>query len=67
MLLIQHNSFLNISDHLSPLIRNEFRGSQATENFSCGRTKQRFGRERDENCADLFLRPIAFSIESGCL
>ena len=39
MLLIQHNSFFNISDHLSPLIRSEFRGSQATENFSCGRTK----------------------------
>ena len=39
MLLIQHNSLFNISDHLSPLIRSEFRGSQAAENFSCGRTK----------------------------
>ena len=39
MLAIQHNSFFNISDHLSPLIRSEFRGSQAAENFSCGRTK----------------------------
>ena len=39
MLLIQHNSFFNVSDHLSPLTRSEFRGSQAAENFSCGRTK----------------------------
>ena len=39
MLLIQHNSFFNISDHLSPLIRSECRESQAAENFSCGRTK----------------------------
>ena len=39
MLLIQHNSFFNISDHLSTLIQNEFRGSQAAENFSCGRIK----------------------------
>ena len=33
MLLIQHNSFFNISDHLSPLTRSEFRGSPAAENF----------------------------------
>ena len=39
MLLIQHNSFFNISDHLSPLTRSEFRGSQAAEIFLCGRTK----------------------------
>ena len=39
MLLIQHNSFFNISDHLSPLTLSEFRGSQATEKFSCGRNK----------------------------
>ena len=39
MLLIQHSSIFNISDHLPPLIRSEFRGSQAAENFSCGRTK----------------------------
>ena len=39
MLLIKHNSFPNMSDHLSPLIRSEFRGSQASENFSCDRTK----------------------------
>ena len=39
MLPILHNSFFNISDHLSPLIRSEFRGSQAAENVSCGRTQ----------------------------
>ena len=31
--------FFNISDHLSPLIRREYIGSKAAENFSCGRTK----------------------------
>ena len=39
MLLIRHNSLFNKSVHLSPLIRIEFRGSQAAENFSFGRTK----------------------------
>ena len=31
MLLIQHNTFFNVSDHLSPLIRREFKGSNAAE------------------------------------
>ncbi|KAJ8030946.1 hypothetical protein HOLleu_27502 [Holothuria leucospilota] len=39
MLLIQHNTFFNISDHLTPLIRNEFKGSTVAESFSCSRTK----------------------------
>ncbi|CAB4009886.1 ATP-dependent DNA helicase [Paramuricea clavata] len=39
MLLIQHNTFFNISDHLCPLIRNEFKGSQVAQSFSCSRTK----------------------------
>ncbi len=39
MLLVQHNSFFNISDHLCPLIRNEFKGSATAEQFSCSRTK----------------------------
>ena len=40
MLLIQHNFFFNISVHLSPLIRIEFRGSQAAENFPLVGPKQ---------------------------
>ena len=39
MLLVQHNTFFNISDHLCPLIRNEFKGSAVAESFSCSRTK----------------------------
>ena len=39
MLLVQHNSFFNISDHLCPLIRNEFKGSATAGQFSCSRTK----------------------------
>ena len=29
--------------------------------------KQGFGREKDENRADLCLRPVVFSFESGCI
>jgi hypothetical protein len=39
MLLVQHNSFFNISDHLCPLIRDKFKGSAVAEHFSCSRTK----------------------------
>ena len=39
MMLIQHNCFFNITDHLSPLIRNEFKGSDAAQSFHCTRTK----------------------------
>ena len=39
MMLVQHNSFFNISDHLSSLIRNEFKGSAVAEHFSCSRTQ----------------------------
>ena len=39
MLVIHHNTFFNLSDHLTPYINNEFKGSRAAENFSCGRTK----------------------------
>ena len=39
MLLIQHNTFFNLSDHLCPLIRNEFKGSEVARSFSCSRTK----------------------------
>ena len=39
MLLTQHNTFFNISDHLCPLIRNEFKGSEVAQLFSCSRTK----------------------------
>ena len=33
MLAIQHSSSFNISHHLPLLIRSEFKGSQAIENF----------------------------------
>ena len=39
MLVIHHNTFFNLSDHLTPYINNEFKGSRAAENFSCRRTK----------------------------
>ena len=39
MLVVHHKTFFNLSDHLSPYVNNEFKGSRAAENFSCGRTK----------------------------
>ena len=39
MLIVQHNTFFNLSDHLSPFIRKEFKGSSVAESFQCGRTK----------------------------
>ena len=39
MLLVQHNMFFNLSDHLCTLIRNELKASAVAESFSCSRTK----------------------------
>ena len=39
MLLVHHNSFLNLSDHMTKFITKEFKGSAAAEKFACGRTK----------------------------
>ena len=39
MLAIHHYVFFNLSDHLTPYINNELKGSRAAENFSCLRTK----------------------------
>ena len=38
-LVVHHNRFFNISDHLTLYINNEFKSSRAAVNFSCGRTK----------------------------
>ena len=39
MSVVHHDTFFNLSDHLTPYINNVFKGSRAAENFSCGRTK----------------------------
>ena len=39
MLLVHHNSFFNLSDHLTWYISNEFKGISAAEQFASGRTK----------------------------
>ena len=39
ILLVHHNTFFNLSDHLTRYITREFKGSSAAENFACGRTK----------------------------
>ena len=39
LMIIQHNTFFNLSDHMTQFIRSEFKDSKAGANFSCGRTK----------------------------
>ena len=39
LLIVHNNTFFNLSDHQTPYIKNEFKGSNAPKNFSCGRTK----------------------------
>ena len=39
LLIVHHHTFFWLSDHLTPYIQSEFKGSKAAENFSCRRTK----------------------------
>ena len=39
MLVVHHNTFFNLSDHLTPYINNELKGNRAAEHFLCGCTK----------------------------
>lgn len=39
MMLVHHNSFLNLSDHMTRFISKEFKGCPAADQFACGRTK----------------------------
>ena len=39
MLLVHHNSFLNLSDHMTKFISKEFKGCAAADQFACGRIK----------------------------
>ena len=38
-MLVHHNTFFNISDHMMQYVETEFKGSPAAENFSCRCTK----------------------------
>ena len=39
IMIVHHNTFFNLSDHLTKIIKSEFQGSAAAEQFACGRTK----------------------------
>ena len=70
MLAIHHNTFFYLSDHLTPYINNEFKGSRAAENFSCERSKT----AAIVNCVDVqfqldliaYLKKLSFS-DTGAL
>ena len=39
MMLVQHNIFFNLSDHLTSVIKQEFKESNAAQKFNCFRSK----------------------------
>ncbi len=39
LMIVHHNTFFNLSDHLTQIIKKEFQGSTAAEEYACGRTK----------------------------
>ena len=39
MMIIHHNTFFNLSDHLTQIVKLEFKGSAAAEIFACGHPK----------------------------
>ena len=39
LLIVHHNTFFNLSDHLTQYVKGKFKDSKVAKNFSCGRTK----------------------------
>ena len=39
LLIVHHNPFFNLPDHLMQYVKGKFKDSKAAKNFSCGRTK----------------------------
>ena len=39
LMIVLHNTFFRFSDHLTPFIHTEFKGSRAAEIFSCRQAK----------------------------
>ena len=39
VIVVQHNTFFNIVNHLAPLIKKEFSDSPASKSFTYGKTK----------------------------
>ena len=71
MMIVHHNTFFNLSDHLTRLVNSEFQGSAAAENFTCGRTKTSaiincLGNEfKAELVEDMKKFPFSFMIDGS--
>ena len=69
MMIVHHNTFFNLSDHLTRLVNSEFQGSAAAENF--GRTKTSaiincLGNEfKAELVEDMKKFPFSFMIDGS--
>ena len=70
-MIVHHNTFFNLSDHLTQIVKSEFQGSAAAENFACGRTKTSaiincLGDEfRAELVDDMKKFPFSFMIDGS--
>ena len=51
-MLVHHNTFFNLPDHMTQYVKTEFKGSFAAENFSYGCTKS----SAIVNCIGNFLQ-----------
>lgn len=71
MMIVCHNTFFNLSDHLTQIVNSEFRSSAAAENFACGRTKTSaiincLGNEfKVELVGDMKKFPFSFMIDGS--
>lgn len=71
MMIVHHNTFFNLSYHLTRLVNSEFQGSAAAENFACGRTKTSaiincLGNEfKAELVEDMKKFPFSFMIDGS--
>ena len=50
--LVHHNTFFNLPDHMTQYVKTTFKGSSAAENISCGCTKS----SAIVNCIGKFLQ-----------
>ncbi len=69
MMIVDHNTFSNLSDHFTPYVRQEIHGSAAAAGFQCSRTKTAamvncIGKSlKDELVQDLKSTPFSFMVD----
>ena len=71
LLIVHHNTFFNLSDHLTQYVKGEFKDSKAAKNFSCGRTKTAAiincigGDIKQELVKDMYQSPFSIMVDGS--